>query len=165
MKTPPPPLTWADVCDDKTLADLPYKIELNRFGQIVMSPRRYDHTYFQGNIHDLLKELLPGGRAFQELGVDTSDGTKEPDVIWASAPKVLAHRGVVSWPEAPEICVEVLSNSNSIGEMDFKRKLYFERGALEVWLCDFDGTMTFFDQSGQIPVSKLCPKFPSTVGP
>mgnify|MGYP001313879954 CR=1 FL=1 len=37
---------------------------------------------------------------------------------------------------APEICLEILSPSNSIVEMEMKRALYFEAGAREVWECD-----------------------------
>lgn len=32
-------LTWEEVCADPNLEDLPYKIETNEWGQIVMSPR------------------------------------------------------------------------------------------------------------------------------
>ena len=33
-------MQWQDICDDKLLQDLPYKVELNQWGQIVMSPRK-----------------------------------------------------------------------------------------------------------------------------
>lgn len=33
-------MKWQEVCEDKALQDLPYKIELNRWGQIVMSPAK-----------------------------------------------------------------------------------------------------------------------------
>jgi hypothetical protein len=31
-------MKWAEIIVDKTLQDLPYKIELDRYGNIVMSP-------------------------------------------------------------------------------------------------------------------------------
>ena len=31
-------MTWEQICDDPHLRDLPYKIEQDRFGRIVMSP-------------------------------------------------------------------------------------------------------------------------------
>jgi hypothetical protein len=43
-------MNWQEVCEDKSLIDLPYKIELNRWGQIVMSPADYQHSSFQGEI-------------------------------------------------------------------------------------------------------------------
>ncbi|OKH17440.1 hypothetical protein NIES208_09500 [[Limnothrix rosea] IAM M-220] len=33
-------MEWQDICDDKLLQDLSYKVELNQWGQIVMSPRK-----------------------------------------------------------------------------------------------------------------------------
>ena len=56
---------------------------------------------------------------------------------------------------APEICVEVLSPSNSEPEMNEKRALYFEAGAHEVWICDLDGKMEFHTRG----LSRLCPYF------
>jgi len=47
--------------------------------------------------------------------------------------------------------------SNSIREMDEKRALYFAEGAFEVWLCDENGNISFFDSTGQIPASRLFP--------
>ena len=41
----------------------------------------------------------------------------------------------VALGRAPEICIEVLSLSNSPAEMNEKRDLYFEAGAHEVWIC------------------------------
>jgi Uma2 family endonuclease len=60
---------------------------------------------------------------------------------------------------APEVCVEVLSPSNSEPEMNEKRALYFEAGAHEVWICRRDGKMEFYtpDLAGS---SRLCPLFP-----
>ena len=53
--------------------------------------------------------------------------------------------------------------SNSRREMNAKKKLYFEQGALEVWLCDEYGKMTFYDSEGQLERSKLFPDFPLRV--
>ena len=39
-------MNWQEVCDDPHLQDLPYKVELNRFGQILMSPASNEHGYF-----------------------------------------------------------------------------------------------------------------------
>jgi Uma2 family endonuclease len=61
---------------------------------------------------------------------------------------------------APEICVEILSPSNTQEEIDEKRDAYLRAGAKEVWLCDRDNRMTFFADSGQLKRSQLCPDFP-----
>ncbi len=156
-------MNWQQVCEDKDLADLPYKIELNRQGQIIMSPARSKHSIFQGRIERHLNALMKGGEAFPECAVDTSDGTKVPDVVWASEAKLNKYFDLASWPEAPEVCVEVLSYTNTEEEMATKRQLYFERGAVEVWLCSEQGRLRFFAPHGQLSVSSLCPAFPASI--
>lgn len=43
-------MNWQEVCADKNLQDLPFKIELNHWGQIVMSPTKNKHSVYQGLI-------------------------------------------------------------------------------------------------------------------
>ena len=43
-------MKWQDVLSDKTLQDLPYKIELNEYGKIEMSPASFIHSLLQGEI-------------------------------------------------------------------------------------------------------------------
>ena len=66
-------------------------------------------------------------------------------------------------PVAPEICVEVLSKSNSPAEIDEKRRLHFEHGALEVWTCDVNGDMRFYTPDGEQSYSDLVSNFPKHV--
>lgn len=154
-------LAWKDICEDRHLRDLPFKIETNRFNQIVMSPAYNWHGSFQYEIGKLLEQHRPGGRIITECAIETSDGTKVADVAWISRERFHPHRRAYSLPIAPEICVEILSNSNTVGEMSGKMQLYFACGAEEAWLCDEDGKITFFrhDETGPT-VSKLCPDFP-----
>ena len=63
-------------------------------------------------------------------------------------------------PLAPEVCVEVLSSSNTAEEMARKRRLYMERGALEVWTVAESGAVAFYDAGGGLGASKLFPDFP-----
>ena len=156
-------MNWEQVCDDKRLADLPFKIELNRQGQIIMSPARNKHSIFQGRILRHLANLMKNGEAVPECAVETIDGTKVPDVVWASDAKLKRFFDLPSWPEAPEICVEIMFESNTVEEMNSKRALYFERGAGEFWLCDETGKMDFFSPAGSLAASKLCPGFPKSV--
>jgi Uma2 family endonuclease len=156
-------MTWLEAIQDKSLADLPYKIELNRQGQIIMSPARSKHSILQGRIARHLNALMPGGEAFPECPIETDDGTKAADVVWASAAKLTRNIDSLSWHEAPEITVEILSDSNTVEEMEFKRELYFQKGALEFWLCGESGMMKFYDPTGELAHSKLCPAFPLNV--
>ncbi|MBV9656672.1 MAG: Uma2 family endonuclease, partial [Verrucomicrobia bacterium] len=127
---------WEEICQDPKFQDLPYKIELNRFGQIIMSPATARHGNFQSNLAHLLKTLMPGGDTFTELGVETSDSVKVADVAWASDERCAIIENQSSASIAPEICVEVKSPSNSRAEIAIKCQLYLDAGALEFWHCD-----------------------------
>lgn len=156
-------MTWEEVCADPNLQDLPYKIELNQWGNIEMSPAKSYHFEFQLRIGYLLQSLLPDGVAVTECAIETSEKTKVADVAWVSRERRRRIRREVSYAEAPEICVEVRSMSNGPAEMQKKRRLYFEAGALEFWLCDEEGRMSFFSADGSLPRSVLCPDFPVQV--
>jgi hypothetical protein len=55
------------------------------------------------------------------------------------------------------------SPANTPDEMDKKRALYFERGAVEVWLCSWEGNMTFYGTEGKPKPSEFCATFPDTI--
>ena len=59
--------------------------------------------------------------------------------------------------------IEVLSPSNSSTEMKDKRRLYFQAGAKEFWLCDEYGDMRFFSTKGEMEKSGLFPEFPGHI--
>jgi len=156
-------MNWQQVLEDKSLQDIPYKIELNKWGQIVMSPAKNRHSSFQSEIAYLLRTHKSDGRVMPECAIETSDNVKVADVVWLSSERYerVKHEDVYSI--APEICVEILSPSNTHDEMMFKKDLYFERGAVEFWLCDDDGKVTFYDKSGAVQHSVLAPNFPDRV--
>lgn len=155
--------TWSEICDDPSLRDLPYKIETNRFGTIMMSPAKGWHSNRQYEIQRLLGLLMPDGRPLPEVTVQTTDGVKVADVGWFSTARLKPIQRESVFPIAPEICVEVLSDSNNADEVRGKIPLYFAAGASEVWLCDDDGGMEFqlSSQPGAAPASALCPDFPA----
>lgn len=154
-------MNWNDVCNNPYLHNLPFKIETNEDGNIVMSPVKVYHAVLQGKIVRLLSRCLPDGEAFPECAIATDKGTRVADVAWASWDrlKVIEHEDECSI--APEICVEILSSSNTKKEINEKRQLYFEKGALEIWFCDNQGNMRFFDIHQQLEKSTLAPDFPT----
>lgn len=156
-------MTWDEVCANRYLQDLPFRIETNRWGQIVMSPPHNDHSFAQSSIYDLLKKKMQGGVALQETVIDTEDGNKVADATWMSDEFYRANKGQSSFKRAPEICVEVKSPSNTTGEMMEKKDLYFKAGAQEVWIREQSGRMLFFDANGSMESSVLCPGFPDNV--
>jgi hypothetical protein len=52
---------WQEIASDPTLQDLPYKIETNKRGQIVLSPPKAAHSDLQGRILDTLREVALEG--------------------------------------------------------------------------------------------------------
>ncbi len=156
-------MNWQQLCEDKRLADLPYKIELNRQGQIVMSPTRNRHGHYQATIAFLLKKLLPHGEVLTECAVDTPEGTIVADTTWVTPERFKIIADEFSCSVAPEICVEIWSASNTREEIENKRQLYLGKGALEFWYCGQHGAMTFFDKARQLTKSALCPEFPAKV--
>lgn len=156
-------MTWQEVCEDKKLANLPYKIELDRHGKIIMSPTRNKHGYFQGQIAFLLKKLLPHGKVLTECAIDTPEGTFVADDTWASPERFKIIEEEFSCSVAPEICVEVWSPANTPEEIKRKRRLYLQKGAVEFWYCGEDGNLSFFSSQGPISASSFCPEFPANV--
>jgi Uma2 family endonuclease len=163
-------MSWQQVCRDKALADLPYKIELDKHGKIIMSPAHKQHSKLQTKIQRLLMRLLPQGDPLPECAVETTEGTRVADVAWISEERWASlNPDEASCSRSPEICVEILSPTNTAEEMlgtperPGKRELYFLAGAREFWLCDEQGQVHFFDSSGPLPKSRLCPEFPAQV--
>ncbi|MES2789077.1 MAG: Uma2 family endonuclease [Planctomycetota bacterium] len=156
-------MRWSEVVENPLLRDLPFKIETNRFGQIVMSPASNRHGVVQGAIVGTLFTMKADGKAISECSVETPEGVKVADIGWASTAFLLEHGEEIAYSAAPELCVEIRSPSNSKLEMAEKRSLYFQQGAQEVWICDLSGNVTFFDESGEIEQSRLFPEFPQQV--
>ena len=157
-------MTWAEICEDKLLATLPYRIESDRWGNIVMSPPpRSRHAEYQTEIAMWLRQKMTGGRSITECPIQTDEGVKATDVAWVSNERRASRPNDPVYLIAPEICVEVMSPSNTEDELNERKRLYFEKGASEFWLCDLKGEMSFFDPGGKLTASRLCPDFPRQV--
>ena len=154
-------VSWAELCEDPLLRDLPYKVETNRYGKIMMSPAKGWHSDRAGMVHKLLLHLIEGGHVMPEIPIQTSDGIKVPDVGWFSLERLAPIRREAAYSVAPEICVELLSKSATSEEMREKMALYFEAGANECWLCSDDCDMRFFSTQGELSASEACRGFPS----
>lgn len=156
-------MDWQKACEHPDLQNLPFKIELNERGQILMSPVKVYHSAYRRKIAVLLYLHMEGGAILSECAVKTAKGTKVADVAWASTERFEGIKEETACSVAPEICVEVLSLSNSDDEMSEKRALYFSCGAKEVWLCDEKGGIRFFDSKGELDRSRLSLEFPDKI--
>ena len=158
---------WAELCADPWLAKLPDRIETDRHGHILMTPPpAFGHGRRQFSLGNLLSQLLPQGLVITECPLSTADGVKAVDVAWLGPDRL----EIKDKPEptilirAPEICVEILSPTNTRREIDEKRALYFDAGATEVWICNLDGSISFFvGPDRQVSTSNLCPAFPGRI--
>jgi Uma2 family endonuclease len=146
-------LRYRALCDDRCFVNVPGKIELDIWGRVLMSPPpAVYHGRVQGNVTHKLKAVL-GGHVITQASIATPAGLFLPDVAWASPGFMSAH------PEsplmlAPEICVEVVSPSNSVKELNEKRDAYLTAGAEEVWIVyPQSKRIEFYGAQGALPRS------------
>jgi Uma2 family endonuclease len=146
-------LQWAEVLDDPSLRDIPYKIELNERGRIELTPARTAHSRRQTRIAVAIQAALPDGEAIVECAVVTEIGVRVPDVVWASKAFLAKHGDASPLPQAPEICIEVRSPTNTDGELLGKIRAYLAAGAIEGWIVDEAGAVKIYSASGEVSAS------------
>ena len=146
-------MQWSEVLADPSLRDLPYKIELDEFGRIVMSPASNRHGILQAKMVRLLAKLFNDGEVLVECAVATHAGVKVADVAWMSGDFAARHGDVSPYPAAPELCIEVISPSNAPAEMTEKIHLYLGYGAREVWTVSDAGDIRIHGPEGERPIS------------
>ena len=117
----------------------------------------------QQRIYELMKQQKKKGRILPECSVQTADNVKVADVAWISEEQFQKVRHEIAYSVAPEICIEVMSDSNTQREMKKKTGLYLKAGAKEVWICDENGRMRFYNQTGKLKQSVMIPKFPPKI--
>ncbi|MBV8142258.1 MAG: Uma2 family endonuclease [Verrucomicrobia bacterium] len=156
---------WTEILADPELTQLPYRIETDHYGHILMSPPpAFSHGRRQSFICSLLSNLLPQGLTITECPVSTAGGVKAIDVGWLAPdrPEILLDPLLLT--RAPEVCIEIISPSNSRSEIDHKRALYFDADAAEVWICNLDGSLSFFlPPDRELSASVICPAFPARI--
>ena len=147
-------MEWAEVINNPLLQNLPFKIELNKWGKILMSPASNNHGRWQFKIGKILDKNKGSGEVITECSIKTPEGVKVADVAWLSDEFVERYGFNTPYTVAPEICVEIVSPSNSKEEMREKIDLYLAQGAREVWLCNQEGDLSFFSTEGELPTSR-----------
>ena len=141
------------LCDDPCYANVPGKIELDVWGRMVMTPPSFYHGVLQGRLCRRLAAL--GGEVAVEVPVVTRAGLFVADVAWASDAFMRAHGGETPLTQAPELCIEVVSPSNSVKELREKIAAFLDCGALEVWIVyPQSKRFEFHGHAGQLPRSQ-----------
>lgn len=142
-------LRWDEMLRDPSLQDLPYKIELNSWGKVEMSPASNRHGRLQAAICADFARQLPRGAAISECSIFTRIGIRVPDVVWASSEFMAAYGEITPYMRAPEICIEIISPSNVDAELKEKTSAYLAAGAQEVWLVSEEGAIRCFTLDGE----------------
>ena len=73
-------MEWSEVLENPLLRDLPFKIELNKFGKLLLIPASNEHGRIQSRLAAALLNKQPNGEVITGCSVETSDGVKIADV-------------------------------------------------------------------------------------
>lgn len=145
---------WREVLTDPSLRDLPYKIELNAWGKVEMTPASNRRGRLSGLIVAALGRDLQGS-VFVGCSVLTTSGIRSPDVAWASPEFMREFGEMTPYTQAPEICVEMVGAATTPAETAERLSSYFLAGANEVWLVSEDGSVRYVGASGDQPGSRF----------
>ncbi|MDD2660538.1 MAG: Uma2 family endonuclease [Methylococcales bacterium] len=146
-------MQWSEVVDNPYFKNLPFKIELNRYGKVEMTPASNKHGRLQSLIGALLERKLKQGEALTECSVQTTDGVKVADVAWCSKAFIKQYGYETPYSHAPELCIEIVSPSNSKEEMTNKVQLYLQAGAQEVWIVWENGIVDYYGKMEKLEQS------------
>jgi Uma2 family endonuclease len=113
-------------------------------GEIVAMPQPgLEHGEVQLNVGSLIKQFPranPVGRVVTESGVITERGpdtVRGPDVSYYSKERLPLGKRVVGYTdEPPDLCIEVVSPSNSVEQLKAKAKEFLFAGVRAVWIID-----------------------------
>ena len=148
-------MDWSSAINNPFLKDLPFKIELDKWGKIIMSPASNNHGSLQFETGARIRDAKKGkGKVITECSIQTSQGVKVADVAWASDSFIEKFGFETPYKRAPEICLEVVSPSNYQGEIDEKIALYLSKGAREVWIVSEGGKTKYYTYEGEIEFSE-----------
>jgi Uma2 family endonuclease len=146
---------WRALATDPLVAAIPFKVELNEKGAIEVSPPTTLHAFLQAYVSRELARQRPEGTTFTECPVETEIGIRIPDVVWASPEFMQLHGTESEFRAGPDLCVEVLSPTNTRAEIDEKVTAYLAAGAREVWVVGDSGVPEIHSADGRLATSAL----------
>jgi Uma2 family endonuclease len=120
-----------------------------------VSPPTTRHAFLQAFVAQTLGRQRPDGTTFTECPVETEIGVRVPDVVWASAQFMQRHGTESEFRAGPDLCVEVLSPTNTRAEIGEKVAAYLAAGAREVWVVGDDGVPEINTSAGRVAASTL----------
>ena len=144
---------WRQLAGDPLVAAIPFKVELNEKGAIEVSPPTTRHAFLQSFVSYELRLQRPDGTTFTECPVETDIGVRVPDVVWASPEFMQRHGTESEFRAGPDLCVEVLSPTNTRAEIAEKVAAYLAAGSSEVWVVGDDGVPEIHGRDGRVATS------------
>ncbi|MGF6859180.1 Uma2 family endonuclease [Paraburkholderia sp. CI3] len=126
------------------------RYELNGFGEVVANgcPSGRRQLAFT-DIYCQLAEQMGHLAAMSVPVMTLSFGIRVPDVIWMAPEKWEGLDGDTPVPFVPDLCVEVLLDSDRQREMNRRVAAYLEGGAKEVIVVRQDGGLEFWGAEGR----------------
>jgi len=97
-------MEWTDVIHDPFLKDLPFKIELNNWGKILMSTAGNNHSRLQYEVGSFIDKNKGNGKVIMECSIETNDGVKVSDVAWHLTNSLKNMDITLHIPEAGDLC-------------------------------------------------------------
>jgi Uma2 family endonuclease len=143
---------WQALAADPASPDY---FELDQFGELILSPKpTTGHQRIASAIAWLLRSQL-GGEAVTEVSILTDRGVRVPDAVWMPSVRWIACKDQSPLEIVPDLCVEVLSPSNTRQEIEMKVGAYLRGGAHEVIVVGLRGEIEVFGPQGRREVSAL----------
>ena len=126
------------------------RYELNEFGEVVANgcPSGLRQLAFT-DIYCQLAEQMGHLAAMSVPVVTPSFGIRVPDVVWMAPEKWERFDRDGPVPFVPDLCVEVLLDSDRPREMDRRVASYLQGGATEVIVVRPDGAIEFWGAEGR----------------
>ena len=132
---------WSELGADP---ESPDRYELNEFGELIVSPKpTHGHQLVATTVAvQLVAQLGPG--AAVDVSVYTDRGIRAPDVVWMPPARWAECKGKDPVPFVPDLCVEVLSPSNTREEIAMKVAACLRGGAREAIVVGLKGEIQRF---------------------
>jgi Uma2 family endonuclease len=143
---------WNELAADP---ESPDHFELNEFGELILTPKPTVGHQRAGSAVAHLLRVLVGGEAVTEVSVLTDRGVRVPDVAWMPTERWNQCKGQSPLQIVPDVCVEVLSPSDTREEISMKVGAYLRGGAREAIVVGLKGEVEFFGPEGKRESSAL----------
>src|ERR1700683_2849382 len=123
---------WQEIVNDPELSQRPERIEIDAGGQVTMAPPPdFIDRSLAKEIQAQLDRLFGQARAFTEQPIETAIGTvKIADVVWLPPEqrRALLEEPNLPLQPAPPICVQIISPSNIVRQMEEKARTLLRDG-------------------------------------